>query len=37
MPNWRDTFYRLEHGNERAVRERIDAIVSHIGSLQQKN
>ena len=37
MPNWWDMFYRLERGNERALRQRIDALVSHIESLQRKN
>lgn len=37
MPNWWDMFYRLERGNERALRQRIDALVSHIESLQLKD
>jgi mono/diheme cytochrome c family protein len=37
MPNWREVFYRLEYGSERAVRKRIDALVAHIETLQQKN
>lgn len=37
MPNWRDIFSRLERGNERAVRERIEALVMHIEMLQAKN
>jgi mono/diheme cytochrome c family protein len=37
MPNWREVFYRLEDGNERAVRKRLDALVAHIEALQRKN
>ncbi len=37
MPNWREVFYRLENGSDRAVRKRLDALVAHIETLQQKN
>ena len=37
MPNWREVFYRLESGSERAVRKRLDALVAHIETLQVKN
>lgn len=35
MPNWIEVLRRTERGNERAVRERIDAIVSHVETLQR--
>lgn len=34
MPNWRRMFERLERGNERAVRARVEALVTHLESLQ---
>ena len=36
MPNWRQTLSRLERGNERAVRERLEAIVEHVEGLQRR-
>ena len=37
MPDWRDVFSRLEDGNAREIRKRIDALVAHIETLQVKN
>jgi mono/diheme cytochrome c family protein len=37
MPKWHDVLARLEGGDERAVRRRLDALVSHVESLQGKN
>lgn len=34
MPNWREMFSRLERGNERAVRARMEALVAHLETLQ---
>jgi mono/diheme cytochrome c family protein len=37
MPNWRDVFSRLEGGNAREVRKRLEALVAHVETLQLKN
>jgi mono/diheme cytochrome c family protein len=35
MPNWRDVLRRTERADERTLNIRIDALVSHIESLQK--
>jgi len=37
MPNWRDVFSRMENGNAREIRKRMEALVAHVETLQQKN
>ena len=36
MPKWREVLRRLERGDERTIDARIDALVSHVESLQKR-
>ena len=36
MPNWRNILRTTEGGDERVIRKRLEALVDHVGTLQQK-
>lgn len=36
MPNWRNVLRRTEGDDERIIRQRLEALVSHVASLQKQ-
>ena len=36
MPNWRNVLRKTEGDNERVIRQRLEALVDHVATLQQK-
>jgi hypothetical protein len=36
MPNWRNVLRTTEGDDERVVRRRLEALVDHVATLQQK-
>jgi mono/diheme cytochrome c family protein len=36
MPNWQNVLKTTEGGDERVIRKRLQALVEHVGTLQQK-
>jgi mono/diheme cytochrome c family protein len=36
MPNWRNVLRKTEGDNDRVIRQRLEALVAHVATLQQK-
>jgi hypothetical protein len=36
MPKWRDVLRKVERADERTIEARLEALVSHLESLQRK-